>query len=606
MKITTPGSILIKSMLPTEEAKKNYDIYKPLDKSGMGKLVNNLIQHGGSNAHNTMNDLGKMFFNKATSEGYTTPLDDYDNDSVERQTIMSEFEHKVQKVLEKNLSKMDQARELDALSREYNPRMSRSNLIYMLQRGSTAAKMAQTGARGKPEQLMQGTATPMMAADVKGIPIPVPIKHSFAEGLSSAEHLAMSYGGRASTVLSQLSTEKPGSLFKKITPSVFHEVITEVDCGTKNGIPIQVSDIAALLGKVEAGTNKLITEEYYKELQHKNKPVIARSPMTCQTKEGLCQKCYGLAANSQFPAIGTNVGVIASQSVSEVLTQAMLSTKHQGGVAGRTRNPYDEAANLLNNPENFQDEATIAEANGKVDSMEQTSLKDWNVSINGKVHFIPNQQNPIIKLGDKVRIGDPLSTGTLNPEKLVELKGAGAGRIYLAKKMRDIYSRSAQLDPRHFDIIARNMIKYHTVIDPGESGFAPGDKIDVNQLEEYLDNNSKVINIDHSIGKVLAKRVLDLTPGTEMTQNHIDDLKEKGIQEVPISTSGITVKPLVPGLQSLKLLDKNWISKLSFNQLHRVIQEAAAMSQKSPIHSTEPVTSYMIGNEFGEGNNGKY
>jgi DNA-directed RNA polymerase subunit beta' len=224
----------------------------------------------------------------------------------------------------------------------------------------------------------------------------------------------------------------------------------------------------------------------------------------------------------------------------------------------------------------------------------------------GKVHFIPNKQNPIIKLGDKVRIGDPLSTGTLNPEKLVELKGAGAGRIYLAKKMRDIYSRSAQLDPRHFDIIARNMIKYHTVIDPGESGFAPGDKIDVNQLEEYLDNNSKVIDINHSIGKVLAKRVLDLTPGTEMTQNHIDDLKEKGIQEVPISTSGITVKPLVPGLQSLKLLDKNWISKLSFNQLHRVIQEAAAMSQKSPIHSTEPVTSYMIGNEFGEGNNGKY
>jgi DNA-directed RNA polymerase subunit beta' len=136
----------------------------------------------------------------------------------------------------------------------------------MVSRGSTAARMALTGARGNPAQLQQGTASPMMAADVRGVPIPVAIKHSFAEGLSNAEHLAMSYGGRASTVMSQLSTEKPGALFKRLTPTVFHEVITEPDCGTKQGIPIPIGDKLSLIGRYEAGTNHLIDEQYLKEL----------------------------------------------------------------------------------------------------------------------------------------------------------------------------------------------------------------------------------------------------------------------------------------------------------------------------------------------------
>jgi hypothetical protein len=78
--------------------------------------------------------------------------------------------------------------------------------------------------------------------------------------------------------------------------------------------------------------------------------------------------------------LARTLGVIAAQSVSEVLTQAMLGTKHQGGVAGRQRNPYEEANNILSNPENFQDEATIAKVNGIVENVEQTSLKDWEIT----------------------------------------------------------------------------------------------------------------------------------------------------------------------------------------------------------------------------------
>ncbi len=607
MTVTTPGAILIKHMLPTKEARDKFDLHTPLNKKGVANLVNNLIEHGGPDFHETLNDLTKLFFNKATEIGSTTPLSDYINDSEERQVIFQEFEHRVTEVLKKGLPKLEQAREIDKIGRELSGRMEKSNLEYMVSRGSTAARMAMTGARGNPMQLGQGTASPMMAADVKGMPIPLPIKHSYAQGLSLAEHLAASYGGRASTVMTQLSTEKPGALFKKVTPTVFHEVITIDDCGTKNGIPIPISDHLSCVGRYEAGTNKLIDEPYYKNLLASGKKTVtARNPMTCQAKEGLCQKCYGLAANGKLPHIGFNAGVIAAQSVSEVLTQAMLSTKHQGGVVGKQRNPYEEANNLLSNPENFQDEATIAEVNGKVTKLHQTSLKDWEAEIDGHAHFIPNDQSPLVKPGDIVRVGDPISTGTLNPEKLVSLKGAGAGRVYLANKMREVYSRNAKLDPRHFDIVARNMIKYHVIDDPGESGFLPGDKVEIGQIAEHLAEHSTMVPLSKAEGHTLALNTLDLTPGTLLTKNHIDDLAASGVKEVGISNSGLKVTPIVPGLQSLKLLDKNWISKLSFNRLHHTIAEAAALAQKSPRHSTEPVTGYILGTEFGQGTDGKY
>jgi len=600
--VTTPGSILIKHSLTSKDARDNYDLYSPLDKSHMTKLVNMLITKGGSQAHEDINNLSKMFFDKATEIGSTTPLSDYENDSDERTQIMSEFEHKVAEVLKKNLTKTDQAKALSILGSEYGSKMSKSNLIHMLSRGSTAAKMAKVGARGNPMQLSQGTGSPMMALDVKGTPIPVAINHSYAEGLSPAEHLAASYGGRAATVLAQLSTEKPGALSKKLLPNLFHEVVTIPDCGTTNGVPIPTTDKLSCIGRFEAGTNRLIDSEYLKDLQMSGrKHVTARNPMTCAAKDGLCQKCFGLAPNGELPPIGQNLGVISGQSVSEVLTQAMLSTKHQGGVAGQKRNAYEQANTVLSNPENFVDEATISQVNGRVNKLKQTSLKDWEVTVGDKLHFIPNSQTITAKEGDQVRVGDPLSLGVINPRQLVDLKGAGAGRLSISKSLRDIYSQHAQLDPRHFDIIAKNMIKHVQVTDPGESGFLPGDKIEVGVLGDYLKRHSKIIPIDSANGHVLAESSLDLTPGTDITQNHIDDLKEHGIKNLRVSDSFLRTKPLVPGLQSLKMLDKNWISKLSSNRLHNIIVEAGALGSSSKIHSTEPIASYTMGNEFGDG-----
>jgi DNA-directed RNA polymerase subunit beta' len=592
--------------MPTEEAKKAYDVHQVLDKPGMSKLVNMLLSKGGDKAHETINDLGKTFFTKAYEIGASTPLSDYINDSDERQAIIKEYDYKVTDLKSKIKNKTQLNSALAELTGKYNKIIEKQNLEYLVPKGSMAARMAQTGARGNPAQLGTATSTPLMSANMSGNLVPIVIKHSFAEGMSPAEALALSYMGRGSTVLSQLSTALPGALFKRISPTVFHEVITIDDCGTRNGIIQRTDDKKAVLGRFEARTNKLIDEAYLNELvQSGKKEVKVRSSMTCEAPDGICKKCHGLMGNGKMPETGENVGVIAAQSVSEVLTQAMLGTKHKATVGERRGNAYQQASNLLNNPtENFQDEATISTLNGKVNKIETTSLGDSNVYVNGIKHFVPISQPLVIKEGDNVLQGDRLSDGVINPRKLVALRGMGAGRRYLADELRNIYGGG--LDPRHFEIIAKNLIRYVQVTDPGESPFLPGDKVEINAIAKYLQHTEGEISTEDGAGKILAKPILNLTPGTLLDSNHVKELTDHGITKIFVSPTRLRVTPIVPGLQTAKLLDKNWISKLSFAKLKDTITQAASFHEESPIHSTDPIAPYIMGTEFGEGADGKY
>lgn len=597
---------MLKHMMPNEATKKGFDLYTPLDKGGVQKVVTSLLDSKDPKAYDHINNLGKLFFNTATEIGASTPLSDYINDSDERQAIIGEFDTKAQKVLLGDKGKAEKNQELAELTGKYNKIMEKQNLEYLLKKNSMAAKMAKTGARGNPAQLASGTASPLMSLNVKGELIPVVIKHGFAEGMRPAEHLALSYMGRGSTVLSQLSTALPGALFKKLSPTVFHEVVTVPDCGTHNGIQVRVEDKKSILGRYTADTNTLVTEQYLKDAAMSGKKsLMVRSAMSCEAKDGVCQHCFGLMANGHIAEIGTNVGVIAAQSVSEVLTQSMLSTKHKATVGERKGNAYEQAANLLNNPaDNFKDEATISTLDGPVTAVRVTPLGDTNVFVGEKSHFVPIEQKVSVVVGDQVKSGQALSSGTVNPRKLVNLRGMGAGRDYMANELRNIYGGG--LDPRHFEVIAKNMIRYVEVMDPGETGLLPGSKVDVNTIRKYLDKGAKVVSLDHAEGSVLARGAGTLTPGTLLDGSHVQELKNNGVKEVYIAPTRLVVKPLVPGLQTTKLLDKNWISRLSFSRLKDSLKESAATRAESEVHSTDPVTSYMFGSEFGEGTEGKY
>lgn len=605
--VISAGSLLIKQSLP-DAVKPYFDPTKPLDKKGIAALMSNIIQHGGPNAHESIQNLSNLFFGKATEHGYSTPIDDYLNDSPDRDALLKELSHKVREVQASNLSEKDKNNKIAMLSGQYSTNLWNHNLKHMVNKGSTAGLMAMTGARGNSMQLGQGTASPVMAQDILGNPIPIVIKRSFAEGLTPAEHMAMAYGGRASTVKTQLSTSKPGALSKEITPNVFHEVITEHDCGTKNGIPIEVSDKKDIINRVEVGHSTFVTESEYKEMYTSGrKTVLMRSPMTCEAKDGICQLCYGRDSYGNLPKIGQNVGTLAAQSVSEVLTQAMLSTKHLGGVAGRKRDAYEEANAILHMPENFPEKATVSTLNGTVTKVETDSLNVKHVFVNGVPHFIPSKEDAIVKVGDVVKSGDTLSTGMVNPAEIVKFKGLGAGRSHFAKSLRDAYSlANPDLDTRHFDIIARNVMKYVSVTNPGHTEFLPGQIVPISKIQPELAASEEETPILSANGKVISRAVLDVMPGQVVDTNLIEHLSSHGVRTIFTTKTGLQVDPVVKGIKTSKLHDENWVSRLALNNLKQSMTEAVSLGQRAKIHGTDPITSYTLGHEFGEGVNGRY
>ena len=605
--VISAGSLLIKQSLP-DAVKPYFDPTKPLDKKGIAALMSNIIQHGGPNAHESIQNLSNLFFGKATEHGYSTPIDDYLNDSPDRDALLKELSHKVREVQASNLSEKDKNNKIAMLSGQYSTNLWNHNLKHMVNKGSTAGLMAMTGARGNSMQLGQGTASPVMAQDILGNPIPIVIKRSFAEGLTPAEHMAMAYGGRASTVKTQLSTSKPGALSKEITPNVFHEVITEHDCGTKNGIPIEVSDKKDIINRVEVGHSTFVTESEYKEMYTSGrKTVLMRSPMTCEAKDGICQLCYGRDSYGNLPKIGQNVGTLAAQSVSEVLTQAMLSTKHLGGVAGRKRDAYEEANAILHMPENFPEKATVSTLNGTVTKVETDSLNVKHVFVNGVPHFIPSKEDAIVKVGDVIKSGDTLSTGMVNPAEIVKFKGLGAGRSHFAKSLRDAYSlANPDLDTRHFDIIARNVMKYVSVTNPGHTEFLPGQIVPISKIQPELAASEEETPILSANGKVISRAVLDVMPGQVVDTNLIEHLSSHGVRTIFTTKTGLQVDPVVKGIKTSKLHDENWVSRLALNNLKQSMTEAVSLGQRAKIHGTDPITSYTLGHEFGEGVNGRY
>lgn len=602
--VFSAGALRIKGLLPNS-MKSSYDHTKVLDKGGVKKLIAEIVLKGGEHAPNAISDVTRLFFDTATNNGYSTPISDYINDSDERDAIIHEFSSQIDTLNnDKNLNERQRFELIGEVTEKYSKKMVDQNLEYLNDRGSTAAKMAQTGARGDSRQLNQATGSPMMAKGIGGKPIPLAITRSFAQGLSPAEHLAMSRWGRANTVSAQLATSEPGAMFKRIAPNVYHDVVTKEDCGTKNGVLYDLSQKRRIVGCFEAGTNRFIDEAMYKDLVSSGvAKVKVRSTLTCESQEGVCKKCYGRGPDGNIVNIGDNVGMIAGQSLAEKLTQMILSTKHDAK-AGKGRNPFYEAKNLIDNPSSFQDKATISKVAGSVSKITKNSLGDMKVFVNDIEHFVPNAQELKVKEGDTINQGDKLSTGTIDPKELVALRGLGAGRRYISNKLEKIYD--GDLDPRHYDMMARNLSKYVRIDDPGESDFLPGQKVNVMRIHDVLKADTEEVPVMNAVGRTVAMQTLEVMPGTVLDRQEADDLKAKGIQTVKVSKSGLKVTPFIPGADTLKSLDPNWISRLAHNNLKASLEEGAVMGHVADIHGTDPIAPYIMGANFGEGKDGKY
>jgi len=218
---------------------------------------------------------------------------------------------------------------------------------------------ADSGARGSPAQIRQLAGMRGLMAKPDGSIIETPITANFREGLNVGQYFISTHGARKGLADTALKTANSGYLTRRLVDVAQDVVITETDCGTDAGLTmtpvIEGGDVIETLGDrilgrviardvVREGTDEIlipagsmIDEKWVTRIEDfAIDEVTVRSPITCESKYGICAQCYGRdLARGHRANVGESVGVIAAQSIGEPGTQLTMRTFHIGGAASR-------------------------------------------------------------------------------------------------------------------------------------------------------------------------------------------------------------------------------------------------------------------------------
>jgi DNA-directed RNA polymerase subunit beta' len=215
--------------------------------------------------------------------------------------------------------------------------------------------MAHSGARGSAAQIKQLAGMRGLMAKPSGEIIETPIISNFKEGLTVLEYFNSTHGARKGLADTALKTANSGYLTRRLVDVAQDAIITEEDCGTSDGLTVKavveggeviaplserilgrtaaVDLIDPLNGNMLAAAGELLEESHVEEIERSGIDTVAiRSVLTCQTKTGVCARCYGRdLARGTLVNVGEAIGVIAAQSIGEPGTQLTMRTFHIGG-----------------------------------------------------------------------------------------------------------------------------------------------------------------------------------------------------------------------------------------------------------------------------------
>lgn len=467
--------------------------------------------------------------------------------------------------------------------------------------------MARSGSRGNMNQLMKMVSSPGIVGDYDGAPIPYLIERGYSEGLAPAEAWIAGDESRSQVIKGQLGTAEPGEMQKVLASVMSEQVISATDCGTRNGISMSADD-PGIEGRYTPSGN-LIDAREAASLARRGGKLMVRSPMTCEQDSGVCQKCMGTSTNGKSFAIGANVGIRSAQSLSEPLTQMVLSAKHGVSlVEGDHKAPRGLAAfkQFVEVPKNFFHRAPIAERTGKVNSIAKAPQGGLDIDIEGVPHYVPPGRDLKIKKGQQVSAGDVISSGIVAPDDVVRHKGLGEGREYLVKSLRNVYKESGKdLDPRHFELLARSQLNYVRV-QGGVPGYTPGDVVSVPNVRKAFQGMGRDYSIGDSLGKVITEPVGLHLPGTRITSGVLDSLKREGVKTVKATSSSAKLEPIMAAATRTPLLNPNWMQRLGYRYQKATLIDAATFGEEANIHSHNPVPALAVGKEFRRDSQGRY
>ncbi len=640
---TSVGRIIFNEVLPAEISFYN----KTIDKSDLKQIVADCYKLlSNEDMAVVLDDLKQLGFYYATKSGATIAMGDIEvpqskpkllEEAEERITIIeSQYnrgliteDERYNGVVEVWMETTD--RITDTISKTLN----RYGDIYM---------MATSGAKGNISQIRQMAGMRGLMTGPSGRILDFPIKSSLREGLSVLEYFMSTHGARKGLADTALRTSNSGYLTRRLVDVVQDVITIQEDCGIRDGIWFSEPQERGLLpplaeriiGRLAASeivnpqTGETIVERNEEVDEEKVNEIISagitkvhvRSPLTCQSRQGCCQRCYGRdLARRHLVDLNTAVGIIAAQSIGEPGTQLTLRTFHTGGVVG-----LDITSGLPRVEELFEarspkSQAIISEIDGVAEvihSEEGERIKVTSSEVFRDEYSLPSGWQVMVDNGQRVDIGAVLASQTSKTKKgkpkSKDLAKKGKPKSkdlttenqpILARVAGEVAIEDGQLsikyeetEEQEYVIPATTHIHVQTG-DPIKAGqqltdgsINPQDILRIlgkEAVQRYLvDGVQKVyrsqgVNINDKHIEVIVHRMLskvcidssgdtELVPGELKGRFHYEDINAKVLAE---GGEPATAHTVLMGITRASLSTESWLAAASFQETTKVLTEAA-------------------------------
>ena len=372
--------------------------------------------------------------------------------------------------------------------------------------------MIYSKARGTESVVVQMTGMKGLMAGPTGETLELPVKSSFKEGFNVLEYFISTHGARKGMADIALRTATAGYLTRRLVDVSQDVIVREADCGDTEGATLYREDsdgvgvsfasrvegrvsldqIKTEAGKILVKKGELITKMQAQEIERRDIPKVhIRSVVTCRTRRGVCQRCYGVdLGRASLVQEGQAVGIVAAQAIGEPGTQLTMRTFHIGGVAGSDITQGLPRVQEIFEARQPKGEAVISEVDGKVISILSESSKTISIKVETadgemKEYLVPNGSGIRVEKGDLIAKGQALIEGSLDLRKLFEVMGRESLHRYILREIQEIYASQGEgINDKHIEVIIRQMLSRIRILDSGDADILPGDIVEKDQFEE--------------------------------------------------------------------------------------------------------------------------
>ncbi|GGH76442.1 DNA-directed RNA polymerase subunit beta' [Phaeocystidibacter marisrubri] len=444
---TTVGRVLFNKVVPRGVGYVN----EVLTKKALRDIIANILRR--SNVPTTakfLDDMKNLGYSNAFRGGLSFSLGDIIIPEA-KEKLIAEAEGEVQTIFSNysmglitNNERYNQVIDVWTNTNARLTQAAMNELISDRQGFNPIYMMLDSGARGSKEQIRQLSgmrglmAKPQKSGSSGGEIIENPIISNFKEGLSILEYFISTHGARKGLADTALKTADAGYLTRRLVDVAQDVIIMEDDCGTLRGLEVSplkkneevveslyerivgrvaLNDIIdPLSGEVYVEGGSIIFEENARRIDESPlESVEVRSPLTCESKKGICAKCYGRnLATAKDVQMGEAVGVIAAQSIGEPGTQLTLRTFHVGGTAGNIAEESTMRAKFDGIIE-FDDVRTVSGEDSEGNTVEivigrtgEVKVVDAKTGIAVMTSNVPYGSHLNVVDGQKVKKGDEI------------------------------------------------------------------------------------------------------------------------------------------------------------------------------------------------------